>query len=222
MSEVNVSASGKIISVCVSKAKVMTRHGQEVLTGIFKEPVLEKIQLRELNLDGDEQADLTVHGGVDKAIYLYPSEHYPFWHKELPETDLPFGAFGENLTTVGLLEDSVFIGDEFRMGTAVVRVSQPRLPCYKLAIRLGRTDIIKRFMLSGRSGIYFSVVSEGILGTGDDIIYLKSDEHKITVGEVAKLFTASSLDLNQIKRILNSNLADQMKLSVQSLVRKMR
>jgi MOSC domain-containing protein YiiM len=218
MSTVSKPTTGKIISVCVSKAKVITRNGREVLTGIFKDPVNEKIQLRGLNLDGDEQADLTVHGGIDKALYLYPSEHYPYWHKELPENDLPFGAFGENLTTVGLLEDFVCIGDEFRMGTAIVRVSQPRLPCYKLALRIGRIDIIKRFMMSGRSGIYFSVVQEGLLGVGDEIVFLKGDENKITVGEVAKLFITPNLDLSRVEKIMNSNLAAQMKASVKSLL----
>lgn len=195
-------------------AKYVEHRGDEILTGIFKEPVSGPIALSRLNLAGDEQADLSVHGGPDKAVYAYPSEHYPSWREELPDLNLPWGAFGENLTTAGLMENNVCIGDEFQIGTAVLRVSQPRLPCYKLAIRLGRPDVIKRFMKSGRSGIYFSVVEEGVLQTGDGIKYLRSDEHKIKVLDVAEVFSGKGTEPELVKRIMQSNLADQMKESV--------
>ncbi len=211
MSDIAASAPPTILSVCVSRAKYVRHQCDEILTGIFKEPVEGKIALTTLNLDGDQQADLTVHGGVDKALYVYPSEHYPFWKQELPEVNLHPGAFGENLTTAGLLESSVFIGDEFQAGTAVIRVTQPRLPCYKLAMKLGRNDIIKRFMKSGRSGIYFSVVQEGALGAGDELLYLRGDNNKITVLEVAEVFTRRNNDPVQIEKIMSSNLAAQMK-----------
>jgi len=214
VNENTVSALATILSVRVSRAKNVRFQGDEILTGIFKEPVEGKIALRTLNLDGDEQADLTVHGGVDKALYVYPSEHYPFWKQELPEVNFPWGAFGENLTTSGLLESSVCIGDEFQAGTAVIRVTQPRLPCYKLAMKLGRPDIIRRFMKSCRSGIYFSVVEEGVLGVGDELAYLRSDQHKITVLEVAEVFTRRDNDRVRIEKIMHSNLAAQMKASV--------
>ena len=218
MTKSNASV-GKILSVCVSMAKPVAYKNREVMTGIFKKPVEGKIALRKLNLDGDEQADLTVHGGPDKALYIYASEHYPFWKNEMPERNFAWGEFGENLTTTGLLETEVCIGDEFRMGTAVVRVSQPRLPCYKLGIRFGTTDIIKRFMRSRKSGIYFSVVEEGELAKGDDITFLRSDEHRITVHEVADLFVREqTFDKQRIHQILNSNLANQMKMFVSSLL----
>jgi len=132
--------------------------------------------------------------------------------------NLPFGAFGENLTTAGLLESLVCIGDEFRAGTAVIRVTQPRRPCFKLAMKFGRPDIIKRFMNSGKSGIYFSVIEEGVLGAGDEIVYLRSDEHRIMVSEVAELLITKNLDRARIEKILHSNLAAQMKASVAKLL----
>jgi len=135
-----------------------------VSTGIFKEPVAGRIMLRRGNLDGDQQADLTVHGGWDKAVYVYPSEHYPLWRAELPGMELPYGMFGENFTTEGLDETSVHLGDQFRIGGAVVEVTQPRMPCYKLGIRFGRPDMPKRFHASGRCGFYLAVLQEGEVG----------------------------------------------------------
>jgi len=212
------SSPAKILQVAVSMAKTFQVQGREVSTGIFKDPIVGKVALRTLNLDGDEQADLTVHGGVDKAIYTYPSEHYAYWRGEYPGKEIEFGGFGENLTTENLLETEVCIGDEFQAGTAVIRVTQPRLPCYKLGIRFGRPDIIRRFMRSGRSGIYFSVVKEGVLETGDHIVRIKNDPDKITVSEVANLFNQRPPDPARIEKILQSSLADQMKMSVSGLL----
>ncbi len=211
MPESSATPQPKIISLCVSMPKLIKYQGRDLYTGIYKEPVQGRVTLRTLNLEGDEQADLRVHGGVDKAVYAYASEHYPFWREQLPDTKLTWGSFGENLTTERLLESTVCIGDEFRVGTATIRVTQPRLPCYKLAIKLGRSDIIRRFIKSGRSGIYFSVLEEGVVGVGDELMYVRGDEHKITVREVAELFIQKSQDPEQIERILNSNLAAQMK-----------
>src|SRR5205085_1517230 len=136
----------KIISISVSRPRLRMWKGEPVSTGIFKEPVEGRVMLRTLNLDGDRQADLTVHGGPSKAVYAYPSEHYEFWKTELPETQLPWGMFGENFTTEGLLESEVNIGDRFRIGEAEVMVTQPRMPCYKLGIKFGRSDILRRFL----------------------------------------------------------------------------
>src|SRR5690349_3355803 len=127
----------RILSVNVGMPREVEVDGQTVTTGIFKEPVAGRVAVRRHNLDGDRQADLTVHGGKDKAVYAYPSEHYDFWKQELPEMNLPFGMFGENLTTTGLFEKEVHIGDTFKVGTAILQVTQPRLPCYKLAIKFG-------------------------------------------------------------------------------------
>ena len=146
----------KIVSVNVGRPRLVMRNDEQVSTGIFKEPVAGRVMLRTLNLDGDRQADLTVHGGPEKAVYLYPSEHYAFWKRELPDMDLPWGMFGENFTTEGMFEGEINIGDSFRIGSAEVMVTQPRMPCYKLGIRFGRTDIIKRFLASERTGFYFN------------------------------------------------------------------
>jgi MOSC domain-containing protein YiiM len=210
-------ASSQILLVSVAKPKTLDYGRRQVSTSIFKEPVQGRIVLRKLNLDGDEQADLTVHGGPDKALYIYPSEHYPWWRQEMPDVEFGYGKFGENLTTTGLLEEKVCIGDQFRMGTAIVQVSQPRLPCYKLGIRFGCTDIIKKFTQSCKSGIYFSVVQEGELGVGDSIEYLRSDEHRILARDVARLFAGHSIDEEFIQRALNSNLAGQMKMFIADL-----
>src|SRR5205807_9963856 len=159
----------KILSVNVGLPKEVTWQAKLVTTGIFKEPVNAPVMLRTLNLDGDRQADLTVHGGVNKAVYVYPSEHYGYWRTELPGIDLPSGMFGENFTTEGLLEEAIYIGDRFRIGETEVMVTEPRMPCYKLGIKFGRPDIVKRFLASRRTGFYFAVFREGMVGTSDAI-----------------------------------------------------
>jgi MOSC domain-containing protein YiiM len=199
----------------VGRPKIVEHRGRHVSTAIFKRPVEGKVALTRLNLEGDEQADLTVHGGSDKAVYSYASEHYPWWQEQLPDVDFPYGKFGENLTTEGLLESDVCIGDEFQVGTAVIKVSQPRLPCYKLGIKFGRADVIKKFIRSGLSGIYFSVVQEGELSAGDEIIFLRGDEHHINLQRVATLFAGQDeVDLDFAQRALRSQLADQMKMFI--------
>jgi MOSC domain-containing protein YiiM len=157
----------KLVSVQVGRPCTVRWHRKLVSTGIYKEPMAGRIMVYRLNLDGDQQADLTVHGGVDKAVYVYPSEHYPIWQAEFPDMLLPYGMFGENFTTEGLDESSVHIGDQFRIGGAVVEVTQPRMPCYKLGIRFGRSDMPKRFHASGRCGFYLAVLREGEVGEGD-------------------------------------------------------
>src|SRR5260370_11509887 len=149
------------MSLNVALHRLVEYNGDQVAAGIFKEPVPGPVMLRTLNLDGDRQADLSVHGGVSKAVYACPSEHYAFWKNELPEMELPYGMFGENFTTEGLLEDAVNVGDGFRIGEAELMATEPRLPCYKLGIKFGRADIIKRFLQSRRTGLYFAVVNEG-------------------------------------------------------------
>lgn len=209
------TTKARILTVCVGRPKIVEHRGRHVSTAIFKQPVQGKIALTKLNLDGDEQADLTVHGGPDKAIYAYASEHYPWWQEQMPDVDFPHGRFGENLTIEGLLESDVCIGDEFQVGSAVIKVSQPRLPCYKLGIRFGRADVIKKFMQSARSGIYFSVVQEGELCAGDEIKFLRSDGYNINLQQVAKLFSGQDeIDLDFARRTLQSQLADQMKMFI--------
>src|SRR5262249_32026976 len=148
-------------------------HGRIVRTSIWKSPVAGRVHVDRLNLDGDRQSDLAVHGGPYKAVYAYPSEHYEYWRRELPGIELPFGSFGGDLTTEGLREPDVRIGDVFRAGSAELRVTQPRMPCYKLGIRFDRADIVKRFLESRRSGFYFAVDQEGDVAAGDPIERLR-------------------------------------------------
>ena len=160
----------RIVSVNVGQPREVTdAAGNQVLTSIYKSPVDGSVRVRELNIDGDRQSDLVKHGGALRAVYMYPSEHYAFWRSELPDTPLPWGAFGENLTIAGLLENDVRVGDRLRIGSAELVVTRPRKPCYKLAIRLARKDMVARFRASGRSGFYLSVSCEGELQAGDAI-----------------------------------------------------
>ena len=190
----------KLVSVNVGLPREVIWKGKTVTTGIFKEPVEGRVKVRFLNLDEDRQADLTVHGGLDKAIYAYPVEHYEYWRGELPEMELPWGMFGENLTTVGLLEDSVNIGDRFRIGTAEVMVTQPRMPCYKLGIKFGRANIVKQFLDSRLTGFYFSVLQEGEVGVGDAMELISRDENNVTVADITRLYVRQSNDLQMLHR----------------------
>jgi len=175
-------------------------HGRRVRTSIWKAPRPGRVRVERLDLEGDRQADLSVHGGPDKAVYAYPSEHYAYWRKDLPGTDLPWGAFGENLTTAGLLESEVRIGDRLRVGSADFVVTQPRMPCYKLAVRFGRDDMVKRFLASGRSGFYLAVLREGEVGAGDPIEFTARDEHGVTVADIAALYTDDADNQGLLRR----------------------
>jgi MOSC domain-containing protein YiiM len=194
----------KILSVNVGLPREVLFNGEIVTTGIFKEPVEGQVKLRKLNLDGDKQADLTVHGGPDKAIYTYPSEHYEYWQHELPSTRLSYGMFGENLTTEGLMEDVVNIGDQFQIGSSSAKViaTQPRMPCYKLGVKFGRMDIIRRFLSSGRPGIYFKVLQEGEIGPKDEIQLIKRDENNVTVKDIVRLYVDNRKDIEAMKRAI--------------------
>jgi MOSC domain-containing protein YiiM len=177
----------KILSVNVSLPKELDYEGQKVRTGIFKEPVEGRVRLRTLNLDGDKQADLTVHGGPDKAVYAYPIEHYDYWRRLFTNIEMSNGMFGENLTVDGLKESEVSIGDVFQIGTSKVIATQPRMPCYKLGVKFGRMDILKMFLASGRSGIYFKVLEEGEVGAGDTIEQIRKDPNGITIQLAVKV-----------------------------------
>ncbi len=178
----------KLISVNVGLPREVTWKGKTVTTGIFKEPVSERVMVRSLNLDGDRQADLTVHGGLDKAVYVYPFEHYDYWQSELPDTELTPGIFGENFTITGLREEEVNIGDCFGIGNVTLMVTQPRLPCYKLGIRFGRPDMVKQFLASRRTGFYFRVLQQGEVGAGDTLEMVSRDDNNITVADITQLY----------------------------------
>ena len=193
----------RIVSLSVGGPREVVWNGNTVLTSIFKAPVDRRLHVTTLNFEGDEQSDLTVHGGVDKAVYVYPSEHYEFWRRELPGADLPWAAFGENLTTEGLFED-VRIGDRFRIGSAEFIVTQPRLPCYKLGIRFGRMDMLKRMLRSGRTGFYFAVTTEGEVGAGDAIEPIERADEGLTVADVVNLYTVDAKNQDLLRRATQS------------------
>jgi MOSC domain-containing protein YiiM len=188
-----------LISVQIGVPRKVLLDGGEVSTGIFKTPVHKRILMRTLNLDGDRQADLTVHGGRDKSVYAYPSEHYAHWKKEFPDMELPWGSFGENLTTQGMLEGEVFLGDRYAIGEAEVVVTQPRIPCFKLNLKFQRDDMAKRFLASRRSGFYFRVLREGEIGAGDEIVRIHQDENLVSVSDVLKAYlgTPGSEDIRE-------------------------
>ena len=190
----------KLISVNVGLPREIVYKGRSITTGIFKEPVVGRIPARRLNLDGDRQADLTVHGGAEKAVYVYPSEHYAYWRDELPDMQFAWGKFGENFTSEGLLEDEVHIGDRFRIGAALFQVTQPRMPCYKLAAKFQRDDILKRFLRSLRTGFYFSVIEEGDVGTDDAIELVSRDAAGVTVTDITRLYISKGKDHDMLRR----------------------
>jgi len=192
----------KILSVNVGLPRQVSWQGKLVTTGIFKEPVNAPVMVRTLNLDGDRQADLTVHGGFDKAIYAYPSEHYDYWRTQLPGVDLPWSMFGENFTTEGLLEENIYIGDRFRIGETEVVVTEPRLPCYKLGIKFGRTDIIKRFLTSRRTGFYFAVAREALVSAGDAINLIGREQEEISVADITRLYAFEKNDVDGLRRAI--------------------
>jgi len=195
----------KLVSVNCGLPREVEWHGRRVVTGIFKEPVGGRVALRKLNLDGDRQADLTVHGGEAKAVYCYPLSHYEYWKAELPGLHLPIGMFGENFTTDGLSENNAFLGDRFSIGSAEVVVTQPRLPCYKLGIRFQSDAMVKRFLASGRTGFYVAVTREGHVTAKDTIALIERDPNSVPVSEVTRLYVTKRFtdeDVDSMKRML--------------------
>ena len=190
----------KILSVNVGLPREVIFKGEVVTTGIFKQPVKGRVKLRTLNLDGDRQADLTVHGGIDKAVYAYPAEHYGYWQHELPGTTFSWGMFGENFTTEGLFEDAVNIGDLFQIGSSEVIATQPRMPCYKLGVKFRRTDMIKKFLKSRRPGVYFKVLREGEVGAGDEIKLIGKDKNNVTIKDIVRLYIEDKTDIETMQR----------------------
>jgi MOSC domain-containing protein YiiM len=191
----------RLLSVNCGLPRQVDWHGSTVTTSIFKDPVNGRVPLRTLNLDGDKQSDLTVHGGQYKAVYCYPVQHYEYWKGKLPGQPLPIGVFGENFTVDGFDEDSVYIGDRFSVGSAEVVVSQPRLPCYKLGIRFGSDQMVKRFLASGLTGFYLAVLREGEVGAGDEIVPLSHDPDSIPVSAITRLYIAKEYDSEDLRDV---------------------
>jgi MOSC domain-containing protein YiiM len=192
----------RIQSVNVGLPRTVEWHGRTVTTGIFKEAVAGPVQLDLLNFDGDRQADLTVHGGPDKAVYAYDTAHYAVWQEQLTRSDWSPGLFGENLTTSGLLEPAVRIGDLFRIGTAVLRAVQPRFPCYKVNIRFDDPGMVRHFTQVGRPGIYFRVIEAGAVQVGDPIELIEAADTDITIQTVADIVTSRQADAQLLDRVL--------------------
>src|ERR1700740_1406462 len=183
-----MSLHPKLVSVQVGVPRTVLRNGEEVSTGIFKAAVQGRVRMNQLNLEGDQQADLSVHGGRDKAVYAYPSEHYAYWKKELTTDVLPWGSFGENLTIAGLLEGEACLGDRFQIGTVEVVVTQPRIPCFKLNLKFQRDDMAKRFLGRHRTGFYLRVLREGEVGAGDEIVRVHRDENHVAIADVLQVY----------------------------------
>jgi len=194
----------RVVSVNVGLPREVEWKNMTVQTAIFKEPVSGPVAVARLNLAGDRQADLNVHGGADKAVYGYPSEHYSWWREQLPDAAIATGQFGENLTTAGLAEQSLYIGDVVKAGSAVLRVTQPRMPCYKLALRFGRDDIIKRFLASERSGFYFAVLEEGSVEAGSAMEVVSRDPHRVSVTDIVRLYLNPTADAGLLARALDT------------------
>lgn len=192
----------RLISLNVARPRLTVYNGATINTGIFKQPVSGPVPLRTLNLDGDRQADLAVHGGPYKAVYAYPSEHYDFWRQELPGTNLPWGMFGENFTTEGLFERDLFIGDRLQIGSAIIVVRQPRIPCHKLAAKFHRHDILARFLRSGRSGFYFSVEQEGTVQAGESFEFLSREPQAIAISEMNWLFAEDTYNRDLLEKAI--------------------
>jgi MOSC domain-containing protein YiiM len=195
----------KLVSVNTGLPRDVRWHGRMVTTAIFKEPAGGRVALRKLNLDGDRQADLTVHGGEHKAVYCYSLAHYDYWKRELPGRELPMGMFGENFTidggADGLLEESVHLGDRFSVGTAHVVVTQPRLPCYKLGVRFGSDDMVKRFLASGRTGFYVAVIREGEVGSGDEMEVIEREANAVAISEITRLYVVKRYGEAEIRAV---------------------
>ena len=194
-------AEMRIVSVNIGLPREIQWRGKTVWTSIFKVPVTGPVRVERLNVDGDQQSDLTVHGGVDKAVYAYPAEHYEFWREQLPGVDLPWGVFGENFTTEGLLEDTVQIGDKLQAGSAEFVVTQPRMPCFKLGVRFGRPDMVKRFLHSGRTGFYLAVAREGEVAASDVVTLVARNDHAITAADIVGLYTADATNQDLLRRV---------------------
>jgi len=190
----------KLISVNVGLPREITVGGKTVRTSIWKIPIQGRVHVSTLNLDGDEQSDLSVHGGVDKAVYLYTSEHYSYCRTQLPDVELTWGAFGENFTSEGIREEQTRIGDRLRVGSAEFMVTQPRMPCFKLGIRFNRRDMVKRFFESQRTGLYLSVIREGEVKNGDAIEFIEKQETGVTITDIMNLYSIDSRNQELLRR----------------------
>lgn len=201
----------KIVSVNVGQPQAVETPRGAVITSIFKTPVARRVAVRNHNIEGDRQADLRVHGGPSKAVYAYAEEHYAYWRRALPGMELQFGNFGENLTIAGLTEEEAHVGDEYRIGTCILRVTQPRMPCFKLALRFGRADMVQLFWKSGLSGIYFAIAQEGELGAGDGVELAGRDPNGVAIADVVRVYKRETRDQELYARVLAAPISGSWK-----------
>ena len=192
----------KLLSVNVSLPKEIPYKGKTVTTGIFKESVNSRVMLKSLNLVGDGQADLVGHGGIYKAVYVYSIENFEYWKNELGRNDFTYGQFGENFTVEGMLEDAIFIGDIYRVGDTLVEVTQPRVPCFKLGIKMDMPKFLKLFLASGRVGFYLRVLEEGEVGAGDVFDRVKVNLERLSVREINHLLYFDQGNLPGVRKAL--------------------
>ena len=208
----------KVISLNVGKIREVSWDGKTIQTGVFKEPVTESLEVKGINIDGDSQGNKKSHGGIDRAVYAYPMEHYQYWKKQYPQKELPFGMFGENLTTEGVFEDKVFVGDVFRIGTAELMATQPRMPCYRLGIRFDDQSIIDNYLATDFCGIFFKILHEGKIQAGDDITLIKKDPNTMSIVEIYYLMQNKG-DNKTINRALQlDHLPETLKIRFQKVL----
>ncbi len=205
----------KLVSLNLGVPRIVETPRGGILTSIFKEPVAGRRMVAPHNIEGDKQADLTVHGGPHKAVYGYSWDHYPYWRNELNEPDLLVGAFGENLTIEGLSEENLHIGDVVEIGTARLRVTQPRMPCYKLALRFDRPDMVKRFWKSRLSGFYFAIETPGELGAGDALHIVETHPLNVSIADVVRMYQGDSNDEDLYQRVIASPLRGSWRQGIQ-------
>ena len=194
----------QLLSINVGQPKEVEYKGKQVLTSIFKNPVNGPVNVTTLNLEGDRQADLTVHGGIHKAVYVYPTEHLPYWSQQYPEKQFTYGSFGENLSTSGLLETDICIGDQLRIGRAEFSVTSPRFPCFKLGIKMNDPGFIKAFMQANRSGFYLMVLKEGVIAPGQEIEIIGSDGYNFSVEEFSRLYALDRYNQSLLRKAIKA------------------
>jgi len=192
----------RVVSVNVGLPREVEWRGKQVTTGIFKTSVAGPVAVAGVQLAGDGQADPSVHGGPGKAVYGYPSEHFEFWQRAYPEVEIGPGVFGENLTLEGWLEENVHLGDRFRAGTAELVVTQPRVPCFKLGLRFGRPDVVKRFLAEDRSGIYFAIAKPGEVAAGDPFERIAEDSRRVSVADIVRIYRGELDDPDLLQRAI--------------------
>ena len=202
----------KVLSINISEPKKITFNGKELITSIYKMPVEREVNVNQLGIEGDRQADLQVHGGYDKAVYAYSHKHYNHWSSILKEEFVDFGLVGENLTIEDFNEKDVFIGDEYKIGSVILQVSQPRIPCYKVGIKMNNRDFPRTFSQSGLLGAYMRVIKEGAMSKGDVVELQNRNVDSMSLFDIAELLFVDLKNIEKMKKAINvPNLSEEIK-----------